>query len=187
MARSKVTTAHVDKSLNVIYKSEWEALREDKEYWLLGQAESKSQKVEAIWLGRIENAHKIPKSKWAPYALEVSVISTTDSDGRELKEPKVSRDPLACEQFRTFEDLKEAYNAYIAKYMGLGPEELSPGKPDPAPPEPEPEDDDDYSAEDEDYSDDDSPVVAPEKDKPDYDIPDASTADVVSGGIGGDW
>jgi hypothetical protein len=187
MARAKVTTAHLDKSLDIIYKSDWEERRLDKDYWLLGESLQASQKVQAIWLGRIENAHKIPRSKWEPYALEVYVISKTDSDGRELKEPKTVRDALACQTFKTFEELETAYNAYIARFMGLPPGKLSVGKsdptPEPVPKEPEYSEDDDEDDPD-DYI---EKAVSAESEKPKYDIPSAAEADTVSGGIGGDW
>lgn len=190
MARiRKTTTALLDKSGTIIYKSEWEARRADQDYWLLHKTESKSgHVVTAEWSGRIDNAHKIPKSKWAPWALEVSFISRFDENGAELDTPTTSRDELACEQFMTLEELEAAYNKFIRRYCGATVyQTLTKGKDDPAPPPPEPEptfeDDDGDDGHDHDDDRPDEPDEPAEPPAPPAD----EDADKVSGGMGGDW
>ena len=187
----KTTTALLDKSGAIIYKSEWEARRADQDYWLLHKTESKSgHVVTAEWSGKIENAHRTPKSRWAPWALEVSFISRFDENGAELDEPITSRDELACEQFITLEELEAAYNKFITRYCGVTTHvTLTKGRDDPAPPpprleEPSFEDDDDGDKhDDDDYGSNEDELVEPDVST----LPANEDADKVSGGMGGDW
>lgn len=190
MAVRKTTTAHLDKSGKIIYKSEWTERRADKDYWLLHETDSpRGHLVSAEWSGVIHNANRIPKSKWAPWALEVKFISKFDENGAELDEPVISRDELACETFTTLEELEKAYNAFIQRYCdSVAYVKLSPGKEDPAPPPP-PElepigyEDDEHEEED-DEPDAPAKLISDEPERVDYAEP---SADRVSGDKGGDW
>lgn len=191
MAVRKTTTALLDKSGTIIFKSEWQARRENEAYWLLHKTVSKSGHiVTAEWSGKIENAHRTPKSKWAPWALEVSFQSNTDENGKELAKPVITRDELACEQFVTLEELQTAYNAFITKYCGAEPVTLTKGADDPAPPVVEEtsyeDEDDDGDGERDDDGDEDEERArdTPVRDEP---IVVDEGADKVSGGGGGDW
>lgn len=183
------TTACLDKSLNIIYNSEWKERRENEAYWLLHKTESKAgHLVTAEWSGKILSAHRIPKARWKPWALVVKMITRNDENGTPLVEPLIRRDDLACQEFLTLEELEAAYNAFRQKYCTIGGEvmpavKLTAGAPDPvpvAPPEPEYEDDDD--------DDDEHPEVKADAPPPSASIPVApSGSDKVSGDIGGDW
>lgn len=188
----KTTTAHLDKSGKIIYKSEWEERRADKDYWLLHETTSKrGHLVSAEWSGVIYNAHRVPKSKWAPWQLEVKFVSKTDENGAELDEPTITRDELACESFATLGELENAYNAFIQRYCGAAAYvRLSPGKDDPAPPPP-PEPPSFEDEEDDDVDDDSDGFDAASKLEEIVEETDAPPAEVdadrVSGGGGGDW
>lgn len=188
----KTTTAHLDKSGKIIYKSEWEERRADKDYWLLHETTSeRGHLVSAIWSGVIYNAHRIPKSKWAPWSMEVKFVSKTDENGAELDEPTITRDELACESFATLGELENAYNAFIQRYCGATAYvRLSPGKDDPAPPPP-PEPPSFEDEEDDDVDDDSGDFDAASKLEEIVEETDAPPAEVdadrVSGGGGGDW
>lgn len=189
----KTTTAHLDKSGKIIYKSEWEERRADKDYWLLHETTSeRGHLVSAIWSGVIYNAHRIPKSKWAPWSMEVKFVSKTDENGAELDEPTITRDELACESFATLWELENAYNAFIQRYCGAAAYvRLSPGKDDPAPPPPPPEPPSFEDEEDDDVDDDSDGFDAASKLEEIVEETDAPPAEVdadrVSGGGGGDW
>lgn len=186
MAR-RTTTAYLDKKLAIITKGEWRERHEDKDYALLHETVTKNCVVQATWSGRIENAHRTPKAKWAPFALEVSVIMRTDGDGRELSEPVIKRDELACESFVTLADLEAGYKAFLKKYTEKEfTGTLGMGKDDPAPPPPPPayepeEEDDDYHGDE--LAGEDETEAKPEPD------PVATPgSDVVSGGaFAGEW
>jgi hypothetical protein len=191
MATRRTTTALLDKSGAIIYKSEWEARRADQDYWLLHKTESKSgHLVTAEWSGKIDNAHKIPKSKWAPWVLEVKFVSKFDENGAELGEPIVTRDELACDEFVTHEELMAAYNKFIQRYCGVkSVVTFGKGKDDPMPVvvEPPPSYPDDDDEEDDDHERDESGDYKGGE-TPDVPVaPADESADKVSGGMGGDW
>lgn len=184
------TTACLDKNLKIIYLSEWKERRENEAYWLLHKTESKvGHLVTAEWSGKIYSANRIPKARWAPWALEVNMVMRNDANGTPLPEPVVRRDDLACRRFVTLEELEKAYNEFRQKYCTVSgepmpPVKLTPGADDPvpvAPPVYEDEDDDDE------MEDDDLKIKA-DAPAPSEITPVApSGSDKVSGDIGGDW
>lgn len=185
---AKTTTALLDKEGNIISKFEWQARREDATYWLLHRFEStRGHIVTAEFSGKILNAHRIPKSKWEPWALEVHVKSKYDADGRELDEPLIERERLGCETFKTFEELVQAYNKFLIKYCDVTtPFGFSKGKEDPVR-EPEPVYESDEETDDEGDSSEKSWLEDASKEPPSASIPVADPeSDKVSGDVGGD-
>lgn len=134
---AKVTTAHVDKSMKTIYKSEWKERHEDPTYRVLAEQEAPQLIVRAEWSGEVLNANKKTRKQWDPFALEVFIKQTHDTDGHALPEMVLKRDVLACQTFTSLEALQKAYNKFIADFclspsvVAVTPVTLTMGKDDP--------------------------------------------------------
>lgn len=186
------TTACLDKALNIIYTSEWKERREDEAYWLLHKTESKvGHLVTAEWSGRIYSANRIPKARWAPWALEVKMVIKNDANGTPLVEPIIKRDDLACQRFVTLEELEKAYNAFRQKYCTIGGEvmptvALTAGESDPTPVAPVEEETDDEDDEDASEHSESAKASVIDTDASPTILP-PTGSDKVSGDMGGDW
>jgi hypothetical protein len=128
MARAS-KTAYLDRDGKLIQPSKWKTLREDKTYCTLAEYENDRFRVVAEWVGSIADASNIPRADWKPCALEVFVVQRSDIDGRELPEPVLKRDTLACERYRTGEEAMNAAVAFLKRYAKVSDAELEEMKP----------------------------------------------------------
>lgn len=125
----RATTAYVDKENKLIPSAQWRELRENDDYRLLSTFQNDRFKVMAEWDGSIHHAAQIPRAEWKPYALEVYIVMRQDIDGRELDEPVIKRDGLACERFKTADEAIAAAHAFLKRYANLSEEELAATEP----------------------------------------------------------
>lgn len=129
MAKRRTTTAYVDKEGKLIPRQQWVELRMDDNYRLLTEYKNERFQVFAKWNGEIPFANDIPRSEWKPYELEVFVMVYSDIDGRELAQPQLKRDELACERFKTADEAIEASGEFLKRYVGLTEEEIADTEP----------------------------------------------------------
>lgn len=128
MAR-RSRTAYVDKEGTVISRGAWDKLRQDSKYVALAEFQNDRFVVIAEWHGEIMFAGDQPRDQWKPFALEVFVVQRTDLDGRELPEPTLKRDALACDRYRTEEQAIEAAGAFLKRFAGVDDKTLEEMKP----------------------------------------------------------
>lgn len=121
--------AYINREGDIITSGEWTRLQQDKAYRTLAEFENDRFKVMAEWQGEILNAADIPREQWKPYALEVFVVQRSDIDGRELAEPKLVRDALGCDRFKTGDQAMEAAAAFLKRFAGVDDKALEEMKP----------------------------------------------------------
>ncbi|WP_175716191.1 hypothetical protein [Burkholderia anthina] len=99
-------------------EQEWKKLRQDREYTIVREFENERINVTAEWCGAIRNGLGIPEKHWKPFMLSVVNIVTTDGEGRPLEKPVRTLDPTASREFRTEQELIDAYEDILVRYAG---------------------------------------------------------------------
>ncbi|RQZ70130.1 hypothetical protein [Burkholderia sp. Bp9004] len=113
-----MAVAYMDRRRLSLQPREWSKLRQDREYTIVREFENERINVTAEWSGVIKNGMNIPKQHWKPFVLSVVNIVTTDGEGRPLEKPLRTADPTASREFRSEQELIDAYEDILVRYAG---------------------------------------------------------------------
>ncbi|WP_175918306.1 hypothetical protein [Burkholderia pyrrocinia] len=99
-----------------ITAADWKNLRSDRKYTVVREFENERINVTAEWCGAIKNGTSIPQQHWKPFALFVTNIVTTNGEGRPLEKLLRTTDPTASREFRSEQELIDAYEDILVRY-----------------------------------------------------------------------
>ncbi|WP_155753730.1 hypothetical protein [Burkholderia anthina] len=113
-----MATAYMRRDRLPITAADWKNLRSNREYTIVREFENERISVTAEWCGAVKNGMNIPKQHWKPFMLSVTNIVTTDGEGRQLDKPIRTPDPTASREFRSEQELIDAYEDILVRYAG---------------------------------------------------------------------
>ncbi|NTX17906.1 hypothetical protein [Burkholderia cepacia] len=113
-----MATAYMRRDRLPITAADWKNLRSNREYTIVREFENERISVTAEWSGAIKNGTSIPKQHWKPFVLSVANIITTDGEGRPLEKPLRTPDPIASREFRSEQEVIDAYEDILVRYAG---------------------------------------------------------------------
>ncbi|CAG9229409.1 hypothetical protein [Burkholderia vietnamiensis] len=113
-----MATTYMDRKRLAITCARWEQLRKEHDYALVREYENERISVTAEWCGSIKNGTTIPQQHWKPFRLSVVNIVSTDGEGRPLEKPLRTADPTASREFRSEQELVDAYEDILVRYAG---------------------------------------------------------------------
>jgi hypothetical protein len=93
-------------------------LQGDHAYRFFKEFENERIAVSCEWLGVGKNPKTVPRAHWKLYRLNAFNIVTTDVEGRPLDKPVRAADPQLTREFRTEQEVLDAYEDALVRFGG---------------------------------------------------------------------